>query len=533
VMTLIVITPTVFVIIRPMVTTPMRLATLLQDVPGASLIRGNPSSEVRGIVHDSRRVEPGHLFVVMPGERFDARQYVPQALERGAIGVVAEQPLDVLPGRAVIVVPSARAALADLSAAIHGHPSRKLRLVGVTGTDGKTSTTRLLAAILEAAGQRVGWLTTVDVKVGDEIRLNDLHHTTPESDRVQEVLAEMVAAGVETAILEVSSHALMLDRVRGCELDLSVFTNLSPEHLNFHGTMDEYALAKARLFEMLGEPTKKRWPRLGIVNADDVYSEVMRAHCPVPVRTYGIDRPADVMAHDMHLDARGATFTLATPRGSAQVTSGVLGRFNVANWLAATTAALDLGAELPHVAEAAARTGPVPGRMERVDRGQPFLVVVDFAHTPQALENALRTLRPHTAGSLMVVFGHAGERDPANRPTMGQIAADNSDFFILSMDDPIHEDPTEIAYQIAGGAVERGKALGTDFAIDVDRASAIRALLRRARPGDTVLLAGKGHERRMLIGDGRLPWNDREEVERALTELGFDAASQPDFGSTR
>jgi UDP-N-acetylmuramoyl-L-alanyl-D-glutamate--2,6-diaminopimelate ligase len=522
---LIVITTAVFVIIRMMVVIPVRLADLLKDAPGAVFAQGDASAQVRGVVHDSRQVEPGHLFVVMPGERYDARRYVPQALDRGAIGIVTDQPLEVPADRALVMVPSARAALADLSAAIRGRPSRKLRLVGVTGTDGKTSTTRLLAAILEQAGQRVGWLTTVDVKIGDEIRPNDLQHTTPESDRVQEVLAEMVAASVETAILEVSSHALMLDRVRGCEIDLAVYTNLSPEHLNFHGTMDEYALAKARLFEMLGLPTAKRWPRLGIVNADDAYADVMREHCPAPVRSYGVDHQADVMAHDVHLHARGATFTVATSRGGAQVTSSLLGQFNVANWLAATAAALDLGADLRHVVAAAAATGPVPGRMDRVDRGQPFLVVVDFAHTPQALENALRTLRSHTDGALMVVFGHAGERDPANRPTLGQVAADLSDFFILSMDDPIHEDPTEIAHQIAAGATARGKALGVEFLIDVDRASAIRTLLRRAKPGDTVLLAGKGHERRMLLGDTRLPWNDREEAERALAELGYDSGA--------
>src|SRR4051812_22468908 len=444
----------------------MRLLDLLADVPGALLAQGDPEADVRGVVHDSRRVGPGDLFVVMPGERHDARAYVPSALERGAVGIVAESAITVPPARAVALVPSARAALADLSAAIRGHPSRRLRLVGVTGTDGKTSTTQLLAAILEQAGQRVGWLTTVDVKIGDEVRPNDLHHTTPESDRVQEVLAEMVAGGVETAILEVSSHALMLDRVRGCELDLAIFTNLSPEHLNFHGTMEEYATAKARLFEMLGAPSEKRWPRLGILNADDPYSDVMREHCPVPVRWYGVDRQAEVLARDVHLDARGATFTLVTPRGEARVTSRLLGRFNVLNWLAAATAGLELGAEPGHVAAAAEATAPVPGRMERVDQGQPFLVVVDFAHTPQALENALRTLRPHTSGDLMVVFGHAGERDPANRPTMGQVAADLSDFFVLSMDDPIHEDPVEIAQQIAAGALSRGRTLGTDFDID-------------------------------------------------------------------
>lgn len=499
----------------------MRLLDLLACAPGMALVQGDPSVDVRGVVQDSRRVQPGDLFVVMPGERHDARAYVPQALERGAVGVVADAPLDLPPDRALLLVPAVRPALADLAAAVCGHPSRHLRLVGVTGTDGKTSTTRLLAAILDRAGQRTGWLTTVDVKTGDTIRPNDLHHTTPEADRVQEVLAEMVADHVEAAILEVSSHALALDRVRGCEIDLAIFTNLSPEHLNFHGTMDEYARAKARLFAMLGEPSPKPWPRLGIVNADDPVSEVMRTHCPVPVLSYGLDHPADVVARDVRLGVRGAAFTIATSRGEAQVASRLLGRFNVANWLAATTAALELGASLDHVVQAAAELEPVPGRMERVDRGQPFLVVVDFAHTPQALENALRTLRPHTDGRLMVVFGHAGERDPANRPTMGRIAAELSEYVVISMDDPLHEDPAEIAEAIADGAVAAGKVRGPDFEIDLDRSSAIRTLIGRARPGDTVLLAGKGHEQRMLVQDEYRPWNDRHEAERALAEAGY------------
>lgn len=499
----------------------MRLLDVLSDVPGATLVQGDPTAEVHGVVHDSRRVQPGQLFVVLPGEKHDARAFVPQALERGAVGVVADGPIWVPAGRALVTVPAARPALADLAAALTGHPSRQLRLVGVTGTDGKTSTTRLLAAILEQAGQRIGWLTTVDVKSGDQIRPNDLHHTTPEADRVQEVLAEMVEDRVETAILEVSSHALMLDRVRGCEIDLAIYTNLSPEHLNFHGTMDEYAHAKARLFQMLGEPTTKTWPRVGIVNADDPYSDVIRAACPTAILTYSMERPADVMARDVRLDVRGVAFTIVTREGEARVTSRLLGRFNVANWLAASTAALELGATLDHVKQAAAEMRPVPGRMDRVDAGQPFLVVVDFAHTPQALENALRTLRAHTEGQLMTVFGHAGERDPANRPTMGQAAAELSDFFVISMDDPLHEDPSEIAEQIAAGATATGKTLGRDFAIELDRATAIRQLVERARPGDTILLAGKGHERRMLVRDERRPWNDADEARRALADAGY------------
>ncbi|MCC7367723.1 MAG: UDP-N-acetylmuramoyl-L-alanyl-D-glutamate--2,6-diaminopimelate ligase [Chloroflexi bacterium] len=503
----------------------MRLLDLLADVPGATLVQGDPAADVLGVVHDSRRVQPGQLFVVLPGERHDARAFVPQALERGAVGVVADCPLPLPADRAMIAVPAARPALADLAAAMRGHPTRHLRLVGVTGTDGKTSTTRLLAAILERAGQRVGWLTTVDVKSGDQIRPNDLHHTTPEADRVQEVMAEMVRDRVDTAILEVSSHALMLDRVRGCEIDVAIFTNLSPEHLNFHGTMDEYARAKARLFVMLGEPTRKAWPRVGIVNADDPYAAAMRAACPAPVRTYGIESAADVMARDVLLDVRGAAFTIATRQGEARVESRLLGRFNVANWLAASTAALQLGATLDNVVDAAVEMPPVPGRMERVDAGQPFLVVVDFAHTPQALENALKTLRAHTSGHLMTVFGHAGERDPANRPTMGRAAAESADYVVISMDDPLHEDPREIAEQIAAGAEAVGKVRGQEFAIDIDRASAIRTLIGRARPGDTILLAGKGHERRMLVGDQRLDWNDGDEARRALAEAGYGAGA--------
>jgi UDP-N-acetylmuramoyl-L-alanyl-D-glutamate--2,6-diaminopimelate ligase len=510
---------TVPVIIRGVV----RLLDLVQDVPGAALIQGDPAADVRGVVHDSRRVQPGDLFVVIPGERFDARAFIPQALERGALGVVADRPLSLPPDRVLLTVPAARPALADLSAALRGHPSRHLRLVGVTGTDGKTSTTRLLAAILDRAGRRTGWLTTVDVKIGEALRPNTLDHTTPEADRVQEVLAEMVADGVDTAILETSSHALALDRVRGCEIDVAVFTNISPEHLNFHGTMASYVQAKARLFAMLGEPSTKRLPRLGVVNADDPASAAMRARCPAPILSYGIDHEADVMARDVRLGERGSTFRIVSPWGEATVASLLLGQFNIANWLAASTAALHLGASLDHVVRAAAETMPVPGRMERVDFGQPFLVVVDFAHTPQALENALRTLRPHTAGRLMVVFGHAGERDPANRPTMGRIAADLSDYFVISMDDPLHENPAEIARQIAAGATDAGAEAGRAYTVELDRAAAIRHLFERAKAGDTVLLAGKGHERRMLVGDERRPWNDRDEAERALTEAGFGA----------
>ena len=499
----------------------MRLADLLREMPGATLLQGDPALDVTGVSHDSRTVRPGELFVAVPGLRHNGRRFLPEAFRRGAVGAVTEAPAEADAGRATVLVPSARAALAELAAVLCGHPSRHLRLVGITGTDGKTTTAQMLGAILERSGLRIGWLTTVDLKVGALRRPNDLRHTTPEADRVQGLLAEMVDAGVDCVVLEVSSHALALERVRRCEFDAAVFTNLSPEHLNFHGTLDAYLAAKARLFEMLGEPSAKRWPRFGVVNADDPAAPRIVERCPAGVVRFGLDSQADVTARDVRLDGRGSSFKLMTPSGEAAVATSLLGRFNVANWLAAAATAVEMGATPAQVAQAAAELGPVDGRMERLERGQPFLVVVDFSHTPQALENALRTLRPHTPGRLMVVFGHAGERDPANRPAMGAVAAELADFFVLSSDDPLHEDPHQIAAQIAAGAEARNRRQGQDYLIEVDRAAAIRTLLRRARRGDTVLLAGKGHEQRMLVGDDRLPWNDRQEAEQALAELGY------------
>jgi UDP-N-acetylmuramoyl-L-alanyl-D-glutamate--2,6-diaminopimelate ligase len=416
----------------------------------------------------------------------------------------------------MIEVPAARAAVADLAAAFHRHPSRELTLIGVTGTDGKTSVTQLVSGVLEAAGRTTGWLTTVDVKLGQSRRAARFQHTTPEATAVQTVLREMADASVDVAVLEVSSHALALDRVRGCEFDLAIFTNLSPEHLNFHGTMDAYLDTKAQLFRMLGLPRTKTGPRVGVINADDPRADRIAAACPVEVLRYGLEQPAEVTARDVELTPRGATFRLVTPRGETAISTRLIGRFNVLNWLAASAAAhaLDIGPEA--VAAAAERQAPVRGRMELVDRGQPFAVVVDFAHTPQALENALRTLRQHTSGRLLLVFGNAGERDPASRPAMGRLATELADYFVISMDDPLYEDPEQIAAETAAGAEQAGGRRGVTFDVELDRRRAIQVLLERAKPGDAVLLAGKGHEPRMLIGDQRLPWDDRGVAEELL-----------------
>ena len=493
---------------------PLSGSALLVDLvaasPGAVLGGGDPRVRISGISHDTRTLQRDDLFVAISGLQHNAIDFVPDAIARGAAAIVAEAPLTTTVPN--VVVPNARAALADFSAAFFERPSDKLVVVGITGTDGKTSTTHLLSAILEAHGVRTGWLTTVNTKIGAELRPNAVDHTTPEAPIVQRTLAEMVAQRLEVAILETSSHALALDRVRGTRFKVGVFTNLSPEHLNFHGTFEAYAAAKARLFASL--------PRdgLAVLNADDPSSAIMRAASAARCLTYGLLNSADFTATDVQLTASGTTFTLQPY--STVVNTRLIGRFNVANWLAAYTAATFFGAAPDDLHRAASTQEPVAGRMNLVQAGQPFAVVVDFAHTPQALEKAIATLRELGTARILLVFGLAGGRDYSNRPVMGSLAARKSDFFVITTDDPGDEDPTVIAEQIARGAQADGR---DNFTIELDRRAAVRLALERARRGDAVLLAGKGHEQRMVVRGQRLPWNDARVARELLTELGFAA----------
>jgi UDP-N-acetylmuramoyl-L-alanyl-D-glutamate--2,6-diaminopimelate ligase len=493
--------------------TPRFLGDLVDELAGARLVRGERSTVVRGITQDSRRVVPGDLFVAVPGFERNGLEFVNDAIERGAVAVACESlPVGNVP---CVRVANARHALADLSAEFFGHPSRDLSVVGITGTDGKTSTTHLLSAILEAHGLRTGWLTTVNTRIGEVVRPNAADHTTPEAPIVQRALAEMRDAGLNVAIVETSSHALSLDRVRGVDFLIGVFTNLSPEHINFHGSFEAYLSAKRVLFERL--------PSAGhaVLNADDPNVDSMRAATRAQVLTYGLEQPADFTARDLELTARGTAFTVDP--GALRVETRLVGRFNVANWLAAYAAASVFGATPDDLRRAAATQPPVPGRMNLVEAGQPFAVVVDFAHTPQALEKALDTVRSLVSGRLLLAFGLAGGRDDANRPVMGALAARKSDFFAITMDDPGYEDPAAIAAQIAAGATEAGGR----FVIELDRRAAIRLLFDRARAGDAVLLAGKGHEQRMVVRDLKLPWNDACVAAEVLADLGFSTQAVP------
>ena len=495
------------------VPTPRFLGELADETSGTMLVRGQRDVRITGISQDTRRLEPGALFVAISGLERDGLSFVPDALARGAAAVAAERaPTE--PSVAWLRVDHARQSLADLSVAFYGHPSDRLPVVGITGTDGKTSTTHLLSAILEARGRcRTGWLTTINTKIGAEVRANAADHTTPEAPLVQHTLAEMVHAGLDVAILETSSHALELDRVRGVRYRVGVFTNLSPEHLNFHGSFEAYRRAKRRLFERL--PVDG----LAILNADDPSSAVMRAATSARVMTYGLEQPAEITAHDVALSASGTTFRLASGRA---LRTRLVGRFNVSNWLAAYAAATFFGATEDDFAAAVATQEPVPGRMNLVDAGQPFAVVVDFAHTPQALEKALDTVRSLVPGRVLLAFGLAGGRDFANRPVMGRLAATKSDFFVITTDDPYHEDPAAIAAEIATGASAQG-----NYLVELDRRAAIAELVARAEPGDAVLLAGKGHEQRMMVGDARRPWNDAREARAVLAERAWRRHAVP------
>ena len=495
-----------------------KLESLLEKISPLR-VSGASDVDVTGLSSDSRRLRPGNVFVALPGRRTDGNAFVDQAMRKGAAAIVSERANS--PAESAvpyIVVENARRALSRLAAAMYDSPAQRLHVIGVTGTDGKTTTAHLISAVLEAAGIPAGRVTTVDVAIGSLVRRNETNHTTPQAPFIHSALAEMVRAGAEYAVLEASSHALALDRVADCAFDVAVMTNLTPEHLDFHGTFERYREAKARLFRMLAEPTAKPWPRFGVVNADDPAAEYFRHATPVPMFSYGVNSPADLRAEAIETSPEGSSFVIVGPAGRVEVDTRLPGRFNVYNWLAAASVAFGLGLAPEAVARAATAGPVVPGRMIRVQEGQPFGVVVDFAHTPNALDLVLRTLRPQTKGRLIAVFGHAGGRDFNNRPEMGRTAARLADFFVITSDDPYDEDPAAIIDQIGRGAQREGLRLGVDYLKVVDRREAIASALREARPGDTVLIAGRGHERVQTVGRRKLVFDDVEVTRELLAQ---------------
>jgi UDP-N-acetylmuramoyl-L-alanyl-D-glutamate--2,6-diaminopimelate ligase len=486
----------------------------------------NQAQEITSLAYDSRKVTPGALFIAVPGSHTDGRAYLAEAAQRGALVALGPTLEGILPtGQPTplpyIVVRDVLGALADLACAFYEYPAQRLCTIGVTGTDGKTTTANLIHTILRAAGTRAGLMTTANFKLDGQEWENTSRQSTLEALEVQQLLRRMVDEGITHVVIEATSHGLELQRVRGCAFDVGVVTNITHEHLEFHKTLENYRRAKARLFEMLDPARDKgRDARpTAILNRDDSSYEIVRPYCHVPVLDYGADQSAAVRAVDVQLDASRTRFRAILPGAEVEIETQLVGQFNVSNCLAAIATAYSQGIAPAVIARALATVAGVAGRMERIDEGQPFSVIVDYAHTPDSLAKVLATLRPLTTGKLLVVFGSAGERDVLKRPIMGQIAARMADFFVITDEDPREEDREKILREIASGSEEAGKREGRDFLCIADRTQAIATALARARAGDTILLAGKGHEQSIITGREKIPWDDRRVAREQLRAL--------------
>ncbi|MFP8907588.1 UDP-N-acetylmuramoyl-L-alanyl-D-glutamate--2,6-diaminopimelate ligase [Streptomyces atacamensis] len=522
---------------RPERVRPVPLAELARRL-GVAAPEGDAA--VTGITHDSRAVRPGDVYIARPGARFHGADFAVQAARLGAVAVLTDPTgteRAAATGLPVLTVTEPREVTGDLAAAIYGDPGRDLLQIGITGTSGKTTTAYLVEGGLRAAvkeGEQTGLIGTVESRIGDE-RIKS-ERTTPEATELQALFAVMRERGVRSVAMEVSSHALVLGRVDGCVFDVAVFNNLSPEHLDFHPDMEDYFRAKAQLF------TKAR-SRTGVVNIDDEYGQRLAAGVSeVPVTTFSAEGhpDADWRASDVEIGPLGSTFTVIGPDGeTVRAAAPLPGPFNVANALAAITALVTAGIDLKTAAEGVAAVPGVPGRLERVDAGQPYLAVVDYAHKPDAVDSVLRALRKVTEGRVHAVLGCGGDRDPHKRPAMGAALARLADTAVLTSDNPRSEDPLAILAAMLAGAAEvpiheRGTVL-----VEEDRAAAIAAAVARAEPGDTVLVAGKGHELGQDIAGVIRPFDDREvlreAVERAMAarrDAGRHAAGAAGVGNT-
>ncbi|MGM0491900.1 MAG: UDP-N-acetylmuramoyl-L-alanyl-D-glutamate--2,6-diaminopimelate ligase [Armatimonadota bacterium] len=484
-------------------------STLVKDLPGLLSHRGDAA--VTGIASDSRLVEPGDIFVAYRGFEADGHDFIERALVNGAVAVVFDDPRHetTVEGVPWARVADARIACAELAVAFFEDPSRALLLAGVTGTNGKTTTTFLIDAVLAAAGKRGAVIGTLGYGATEE--LAEAPRTTPDAIELQRRLREMVEVGVEGVAMEVSSHSLVLHRPWRCSFDVGVFTNLSQDHLDFHEDIERYLNAKVLLFTDYAEASTK--PMVGAINFDDEFGLRIAQRASCEVLGYGLHEDAQVRAVGVEMGAAGSSFDLLLPSGTARVELGLPGAFNVENALAAAAAAEAMGIGPDAIASGLSSMDAVPGRFESVDVGQPFGVIVDYAHTPEALENVLRAGRQLDPGRLICVFGCGGDRDPDKRPKMGRIATENADFTVITSDNPRSEAPEAIIDAIASGVV------GDRYAIESDRASAIRLALEAAGPDDLVVIAGKGHETYQIFADRTIDFDDREIARELLEEI--------------
>jgi UDP-N-acetylmuramoyl-L-alanyl-D-glutamate--2,6-diaminopimelate ligase len=477
-------------------------------------IKSNASVAIKGIAEDSREVQPGFLFAGLPGTRTDGSRFVSQALRKGAAAILAQDGIfpHWLHPVPLLLSEDPRRTLTELSSVFYGDPSAELEVLGVTGTNGKTTVSYLIKQLLEMQGIPTGWIGTVGYDLGSKFL--PASHTTPNAVRLQYLLRAMRKATLRAVSMEISSHALDQSRCGGLKLDIGILTNVTHDHLDYHGSFEAYLQSKVRMMDLLNASPKKS--RAAIANADDVSFDRIRAAARVPFLSYGIKKPADVTAHTIRLSSSGSVFQIRTPVGKAQIKTSLLGDFNVYNVLAAISTGVAMGIKLEAIVEAALQFAAPAGRMEFLSGEQPFRVVVDYAHTDDALRNVLKTLRVITRGRLLVVFGCGGDRDREKRALMGAIACQYADFSYITSDNPRSEDPWSIIHQI-----EEGFSRKDNHRLYEDRGEAIEMAIADALPGDLVLIAGKGHEEVQILKDRTIPSSDRAIARDALKRGAF------------
>lgn len=488
----------------------MRLDELLEGIE-YTVIDGNLAIDIKGIAYDSRQVKPGYLFICISGFKTDGHLFIEQALKNGASAILIEKTIDPIDAATVIMTSNNRKALALVASNFYGRPSQDMRVIGVTGTNGKTTTTHLIKAILEEAGMKTGLMGTLYARVADKTM--DFGHTTPEAPDVESFMAICRENKAQYVLMEVSSHALDLYRVSCIDFNVAVFTNLTQDHLDYHINMQEYRAAKLKLFEMISSGINN----FTVVNADDNNAREFIQASKVPVITYGLNDNSSIKAENVKIDLKGSEFRLCFEGATININMKLIGRFSVYNVLAAIAVALREGINPEIIKTALEKVNGVPGRFEQVDEGQNFTVVVDYAHTPDGLENILRTGRQLTSHRLITVFGCGGDRDRGKRPLMGEVAARYSDFCVVTSDNPRSEDPEAIINDIVPGL---DQVKDSRYAIISDRREAINHAVHLARPGDLVIIAGKGHETYQLVKDKVLDFDDRKVASEFLKGLG-------------
>ena len=491
----------------------MKTIGQLAELVTGSVVTGNPDTEITGIEHDSRKVGKGTLFVCIPGVHVDGHKFIPQAVAAGAQAILTTRSdIEVPEGIAVLQVPELQPALDTIVPFFHDYPARTMRVIGITGTNGKTTTSYITRAILREAGYKVGLIGTIQIMIEDEVL--PIHNTTPDVVELQHTLAMMRDKGMDYVVMEVSSHALDQNRVAGIEFDTAVFTNLTQDHLDYHKTLENYKLAKAKLFDHVSEPGKKQG-KTAVVNIDDAASETMLAHAKCAHLTYAIEKEADLRATDILVHANGAEFTLNHASfGKMPLKLHITGIFNVYNVMSAVGAALAEHIEPQHIKTALTAFTSVPGRFELVKAGQDFSIIVDYAHTPDGVENVLKTARKIAKKRIIAVFGCGGDRDRTKRPIMGRLAAELADVVIATSDNPRTEDPDFILSQVEAGVKE---AIGTKHHEKItDRRQAIFRAVELAEKDDIVVILGKGHENYQILKDKTIHFDDKEVARDAV-----------------